>query len=57
MVITALGEFIEELSNESGCADFEAGAFSVAGDLSSATLSMTIPVQQFDEIHFTCACD
>ena len=52
-VFTAEGEFVEELSNESGCDEnLEDGALTVADDLSSVTLATTIAVNEFvcDEV-------
>lgn len=46
VVITDAGEFVEELSNESGCDEtLTTDEFTVAADLSSATLTTTIAVQ------------
>jgi hypothetical protein len=52
-VVTADGEFVEQLSDESGCNEnLDEGALTVAGDLSSVTLATTIAVNEFvcDEV-------
>ena len=52
-VFTAEGEFVEELSSESGCNEnLDEGALTVAGDLSSVTLATSIAVNEFlcDEV-------
>lgn len=52
-VLTAEGEFVELLSDESGCDEnLDEGALSVADDLSSVTLATTIAVDEFvcDEV-------
>ena len=52
-VFTAEGEFVAELSNESGCDEnLDEGALTVADDLSSVTLATTIAVNEFvcDEV-------
>lgn len=46
VVLTADRQFVEELSNEFGCDEtLEAGALTIADDLSSATLDTTISVE------------
>jgi hypothetical protein len=52
-VFTAEGEFVEPLSDESGCDEnLDEGALTVADDLSSVTLATTIAVDEFvcDEV-------
>ena len=52
-VVTDEGEFVEPLSDESGCDEnLDEGALTVADDLSSITLSTTIAVDEFvcDEV-------
>jgi hypothetical protein len=55
VVVTDEGEFVEELSNESGCNEpLDAADLDVADDLSTATLETTIAVQEFVCDEETC---
>ncbi len=53
VILTDEGQFVDEVSNEFGCDEtLEAGALTIADDLTSATLDTTISVQEFicDEV-------
>lgn len=46
-VLTGTGEFVEDISNEFGCTGLNGVTFTVASDLSSASLTGSITVQSF----------